>query len=72
LNNKIHVTVTNEGFYSNGFDVADKELSDPTNKKEILETGIFCSLSRKLRSNEKLIAKLTLPNSVISEKEFTR
>jgi chromosome segregation ATPase len=73
LDNKIHVTVTNVGFYSNGFDDADNELSDSKNKKDISEMGIFYSLSRKLQSNEKLIAELTLPNSaVVGKKEFTR
>jgi chromosome segregation ATPase len=73
LDNKIHVTVTNVGFYSNGFDDADNELSDSKNKKDISEMGIFYSLSRKLQSNEKLIAELTLPNSaVVGKKEFTK
>ena len=73
LDNKIHVTVTNVGFYSNGFDDADNELSDSKNKKDISEMGIFYSLSRKLQSNEKLIAELTLPNSaIVGKKEFTR
>ena len=27
LDNKIHVTITNVGFYANGFDDADNELS---------------------------------------------
>lgn len=73
LDNKIHVTVTNVGFYSNGFDDADNELSDSKNKKDIAEMGIFYSLSRKLLSNEKLIAELALPNgAVIGKKEFTR
>ena len=73
LDNKIHVTVTNVGFYSNGFDDADNELLDSKNKKDISEMGIFYSLSRKLQSNEKLIAELTLPNSaVVGKKEFTR
>jgi chromosome segregation ATPase len=73
LDNKIHVTVTNVGFYSNGFDDADNELSDSKNKKDISEMGIFYSLSRKLQNNEKLIAELTLPNSaIVGKKEFTR
>ena len=73
LDNKIHVTVTNVGFYSNGFDDADNELSDSKNKKDISEMGIFYSLSRKLQSNEKLIAELTLPNSaVVGKKEFSK
>lgn len=73
LDNKIHVTVTNVGFYSNGFDDADNELSDSKNKSDISEMGIFYSLSRKLQSNEKLIAELTLPNSaVVGKKEFTK
>jgi chromosome segregation ATPase len=73
LDNKIHVTVTNVGFYSNGFDDADNELADSKNKKDISEMGIFYSLSRKLQSNEKLIAELTLPNSaVVGKKEFTK
>jgi chromosome segregation ATPase len=73
LDNKIHVTVTNVGFYSNGFDDADNELSDSKNKKDISEMGIFYSLSRKLQSNEKLIAELTLPNSaIVGKKEFTK
>jgi chromosome segregation ATPase len=73
LDNKIHVTVTNVGFYSNGFDDADNELADSKNKKDISEMGIFYSLSRKLQSNEKLIAELTLPNSaIVGKKEFTK
>jgi chromosome segregation ATPase len=73
LDNKIHVTVTNVGFYSNGFDDADNELSDSKNKKDISEMGIFYSLSRKLQNNEKLIAELTLPNSaIVGKKEFTK
>ena len=73
LDNKIHVTVTNVGFYSNGFDDADNELSDSKNKKDISEMGIFYSLSRKLQSNEKLIAELTLTNSaVVGKKEFSK
>jgi|GEM_PF-6950241 len=73
LDNKIHVTVTNVGFYSNGFDDADNELSDSKNRKDISEMGIFYSLSRKLQDNEKLIAELTLPNSaIVGKKEFTR
>lgn len=73
LDNKIHVTVTNVGFYSNGFDDTDNELSDSKNKKDISEMGIFYSLSRKLQNNEKLIAELTLPNSaIVGKKEFTR
>ncbi len=73
LDNKIHVTVTNVGFYSNGFDDADNELLDSKNKKDISEMGIFYSLSRKLQTNEKLIAELTLPNSaIVGKKEFTR
>ena len=73
LDNKIHVTVTNVGFYSNGFDDADNELSDSKNKKDISEMGIFYSLSRKLQSNEKLIAELTLPNSaIVGKKEFSK
>ena len=73
LDNKIHVTVTNVGFYSNGFDDADNELSDSKNKKDISEMGIFYSLSRKLQSNEKLIAELSLPNSaIVGKKEFTK
>ena len=52
LDNKIHVTVTNVGFCSNGFDDADNELSDSKNKKDISEMGIFYSLSRKLQSHE--------------------
>ena len=73
LDNKIHVTVTNVGFYSNGFDDADNELSDSKNKKDISEMGIFYSLSRKLQNNEKLIAELTLPNSAtVGKKEFTK
>lgn len=73
LANKIHVTVTNVSFYSNGFDDADNELLDSKNKKNISEMGIFYSLSRKLQGNEKLIAELTLPNSaIVGKKEFTR
>ncbi len=73
LDNKIHVTVTNVGFYSNGFDDADNELSDSKNKKDISEMGIFYSLSRKLQNNEKLIAELTLTNSaVVGKKEFSK
>ena len=35
--------------------------------------GIFYSLSRKLQSNEKLIAELTLPNSaIVGKKEFSK
>ena len=52
LDNKIHVTVTMVGFYSNGFDDADNELLDSKNKKVISEMGIFYSLSRKLQGNE--------------------
>ena len=37
LDNKIHVTVTMVGFYSNGFDDADNELLDSKNKKDILK-----------------------------------
>ena len=37
LDNKIHITVTNVGFYSNGFDDADNELLDSKNKKDILK-----------------------------------
>ena len=73
LNNKIHVTITNVGFYSNGFDDVDNELSYSKNKKDISEMGIFYSLSRKLQSNEELIAELTLPNStVVGKKEFSK
>lgn len=73
LDNKIHVTVTNVGFYSNGFDDADSELSDSKNKKDISEMGIFYSLSRKLQNNEKLIAELILPNkTIVGKKEFNR
>lgn len=52
LDNKIHVTVTMVGFYSNGFDDADNELLDSKNKKVISEMGIFYSLIRKLQGNE--------------------
>ena len=73
LNNKIHVTITNVGFYSNGFDDVDNELSYSKNKKDISEMSIFYSLSRKLQSNEELIAELTLLNStVVGKKEFSK
>jgi chromosome segregation ATPase len=72
LDNKIHVTITNVGFYSNGFDDADNELEDTRNKKDIAEMGIYYSLSRALKSNEKLVAEVSLPNkAVVGKKEFT-
>ena len=72
LDNKIHVTITNVGFYANGFDDADNELEDTRNKKDISEMGIYYSLSRTLKSNERLVAELSLPNkAVVGKKEFT-
>jgi chromosome segregation ATPase len=72
LDNKIHVTITNVGFYANGFDDADNELEDTRNKKDISEMGIYYSLSRALKSNERLVAELSLPNrSVVGKKEFS-
>ena len=72
LDNKIHVTITNIGFYANGFDDADNELEDTRNKKDISEMGIYYSLSRALKSNERLVAELSLPNSaVVGKKEFS-
>ena len=72
LDNKIHVTITNVGFYANGFDDADNELEDTKNKKDISEMGIYYSLSRALKSNERLVAELSLPNSaVVGKKEFS-
>ncbi len=72
LDNKIHVTITNVGFYANGFDDADNELEDTKNKKDISEMGIYYSLSRSLKSNERLVAELSLPNkAVVGKKEFT-
>lgn len=71
LDNKIHVTVTNVGFYANGFDDADNELSDTKNKKDVAEMGIYYALSRKLKSNERLITELTLPNNaIVGKREF--
>jgi chromosome segregation ATPase len=71
LDNKIHVTVTNVGFYANGFDDADNELADTKNKKDITEMGIYHALSRKLKANERLIIELTLPNSaIVGKREF--
>ena len=52
LDNKIHVTVTMVGFYSNGFDDADNKLLDSKNKKVKSEMGIFYSLNRKSQGNE--------------------
>ncbi|MCU0469743.1 MAG: hypothetical protein MUF58_14180 [Arcicella sp.] len=73
LDNKIHVTVTNVGFYANGFDDADNELSDTKNKKDVAEMGIYYALSRKLKGNERLIAELSLPNNaVVGKREFNR
>lgn len=72
LDNKIHVTITNVGFYANGFDDADNELEDTKSKKDISEMGIYYSLSRTLKSNERLVAELSLPNkAVVGKKEFT-
>jgi hypothetical protein len=72
LDNKIHVTITNVGFYANGFDDADNELEDTRNKKDISEMGIYYSLSRALKSNERLVAELILPNrAVVGKKEFS-
>jgi hypothetical protein len=72
LDNKIHVTITNVGFYANGFDDADNELEDTRNKKDISEMGIYYSLSRALKSNERLVAELSLPNrAVVGKKEFS-
>jgi chromosome segregation ATPase len=71
LDNKIHVTVTNVGFYANGFDDADNELADTKNKKDVAEMGIYYALSRKLKSNERLITELTLPNNaIVGKREF--
>ncbi|MEA5461841.1 hypothetical protein VB796_22415 [Arcicella sp. LKC2W] len=71
LDNKIHVTVTNVGFYANGFDDADNELSDTKNKKDVAEMGIYYALSRKLKSNERLITELSLPNNaIVGKREF--
>jgi chromosome segregation ATPase len=72
LDNKIHVTITNVGFYANGFDDADNELEDSRNKKDIAEMGIYYSLSRALKSNERLVAELSLPNkAIVGKKEFS-
>ena len=72
LDNKIHVTVTMVGFYSNGFDDADNELLDSKNKKDILKWGFFYSISRKLQNYERLIAELILPNNAIVGKNNSR
>ncbi len=72
LDNKIHVTITNVGFYANGFDDADNELEDTKSKKDISEMGIYYSLSRTLKSNERLVAELSLQNkAVVGKKEFS-
>lgn len=71
LDDKIHVTISNVGFYANGFDDADDDLEDSNNKKNIAEVGVFYSLSRELKSGEKLVAELSLPNkTVIGKKEY--
>jgi chromosome segregation ATPase len=73
LDNKIHLTITDVGLYSNGFDDADNELADTRNKKDISEMGIFYALSRELKTSERLMIELSLPNkSVIGKKEFSR
>jgi chromosome segregation ATPase len=72
LDDPIHVTITNVKFYANGFDDIDEDLSDTRKKKDITEVGVFYSLSRELKSNEKIVAEIkrVIDNTMIGKKEF--
>lgn len=72
LEDKLHVTITDVSFYANGFDDTDDDLNSTKNKKNITELGIFYSLSREIKTNEKILVELSLPNQkIIGKKEFT-
>lgn len=72
LDDPIHVTITNVKFYANGFDDIDEDLSDTRKKKDITEVGVFYSLSRELKTNEKIVAEIkrVIDNTMIGKKEF--